>query len=234
MNERLLRDGLASLGLPRDGLEAERLGRYIDAIESWNPTHGLVGASGDELIVKHILDSLAPLSIIDGLLSESSGPEAPGTTASTVAPAVTREAPTLVDLGSGAGLPGIPLAIARPRWSLTLLDRMTRRIRFLEEMKSTLGLDNVEVVEDQVERSKGSFDLVAFRAWKPFERKLFKRVLALCAPGGMITAYKGKPDKARAELAEIEGMYLSAEIIPLSVPFLSDERCLAVIRPLPK
>jgi len=193
-----------------------RLGCYIEAIEKWNPAYGLVGASGDELIVKHILDSLAPLAIIEGLVAEA---------------VASGERPALVDLGTGAGLPGIPLAIAEPNVDVTLLDRMTRRIRFLEDMKSTLPLDNVDIIEEQVERAKGSYDIVTFRAFRPFERKLFKRVFSVCAPDGFVVAYKGKHDRARAELAEIEGLYSSAEILPFKVPFLDDERCVVVMRP---
>jgi 16S rRNA (guanine527-N7)-methyltransferase len=87
------------------------------------------------------------------------------------------------------------------------------------------------VIEEQVERARGEYDLVTFRAFRPFERKLFKRVFALCNKAGAVVAYKGKADKAKAELIAIEGLYASAEIIPVKVPFLEDERCLVVMRP---
>lgn len=215
MNRELLTRGLAELGLAPSSERDTRLGLYLEAIEAWNPAYGLVGASGDELVVKHALDSLAPLAAIDACLAAA--PEG--------------ERPRLVDLGTGAGLPGIPLALARPGVDVTLLDRMTRRIRFLEAMKAELRLDNVDIVEEQVERAKGSFDVVTFRAFRPFERKLFKRVFAVCAPGGSVVAYKGKANRARAELAEIEGLYSSVEIMPVKVPFLDDERCVVVMRP---
>ena len=138
---------------------------------------------------------------------------------------------SLADLGTGAGLPGIPLALALPEVQVSLVDRMTRRIRFLEAMRDTLPLPNVEIVEEQVERAKGRYDLLTFRAFRPFERKLFKRVFALCAPDGFVVAYKGRADKAEGELPEIAGLYASAEILPVKVPFLDDERCLVVLRP---
>jgi len=216
------------LAIDPSGDRAERLGRYVEAIEAWNPAYGLVGASGDDLIIKHILDSLAPLAIIDNLLSGS----ASGSTAADNRRGNGR--PRLVDLGTGAGLPGIPLAIARPGVDVTLLDRMTRRINFLKAMKTELPLANVAIVEEQVERAKGSYDIVTFRAFRPFERKLFKKVFGVCAPGGFVAAYKGKADKARAELAEIDGLYASAEILPVKVPFLDDERCVVVMRPARK
>lgn len=218
MNGTLLSDGLAQLGLEPDGRLHDGLLRYGNAIEAWNPAYGLVGANGDDLVIKHLLDSLAPLAIMDRLLSDL--------------PA--GEAASLVDLGTGAGLPGIPLALARPGLSVTLLDRMTRRIRFLEAMKAQLPLENAEIVEEQVERAKGQWRLVTFRAFRPFERKLFKRVFAACRPDGFIVAYKGKAERAKAELAEIEGLYADCEIIPVKVPFLDDERCVVVMRPARK
>ena len=66
---------------------------------------------------------------------------------------------------------------------------------------------------------------------EPFERKLFKKVMRLCAPEGRVLAYKGRRDKAEAELPEIEGLYSTVEILPVNVPFLDDERCLVVLSP---
>lgn len=233
MNARLLGDGLAALDLPADGQLLSRLSAFVEAIETWNPTHGLVGASGDELIVKHILDSLAPLATLDSLAAEIA---VPGAVSARRARAVESAGPraSLADLGTGAGLPGIPLALARPGWDISLVDRMTRRIRFLEEMKKTLPLPNAEIVETQVERAKGSFDLVVFRAFRPFERKLFKKVFAVCAPRGRVVAYKGRREKAQAELAEIQGLFAEVSVLPVKVPFLDDERCLVVMRPAPR
>jgi len=252
VNAQILRDGLLELGLPAAYSLFLRLSTYIEAIETRNPTQGLVGASGDELIIKHILDSLAPLAELDRLASlategratfgrhlagpaatpgrvEASGPKV--TRPGVALPQIARRGTILADLGSGAGLPGIPLALARPGWDLALIDRMTRRIRFLEEMKRILPLPNVAVLEAQVEQSKGAYDLVTFRAFRPFERKLFKKVFALSAPWGFVAAYKGRREKAQAELAEIEGLYSSAEILDVKVPLLDDERCLVVLRP---
>ena len=209
--EELLEKGLLALGL-ESGVELfAKLAVYIAEIERLNPSLGLVGASGDELVVKHILDSLAPIGIIRGLLGQ-------------------RETPRIADLGSGAGLPGVPLALALPDAEVALIDRMTRRTDFLRSLLELLPLPNAEVIEAQVEQVRGNYDLVAFRAFRPFEPKLFKRIFSLCGPEGAVIAYKGKAEKARAELAEIAGMYSSAEVVPISVPFLPDERCVVVMR----
>lgn len=219
----LLSRGLAALSLPTESPLADRLARYLDHIDLLNPRLGLVAATPEELIVKHALDSLAPLAIFDDLAAEALRErEARGDRS---------PLPSLADLGSGAGLPGIPLAIARPAWRVTLIDRMTRRIHFLESMRTDLELDNVDILEEQVERAKGSFDLVTFRAFRPFERKLFKKVFGLCAPTGRVLAYKGQMEKARSELAAVEGLFSAAEIRPIRVPFLDEERCLVILKP---
>jgi 16S rRNA (guanine(527)-N(7))-methyltransferase GidB len=208
----LLERGLAALSLPTSGALREGLTRYLAEIERQNPALGLVGASGDELVVKHILDSLAPLGLIKDLLG-------------------TIPKPRIADLGTGAGLPGIPLALALPTARLSLIDRMTRRTDFLKGVLAYIPVDNAEVIEEQVEHLKAQYDLVVFRAFRPFEPKLFKRVFALCAPGGTVLAYKGKAERVRAELPAIEGLYSSAEILPLRVPFLDDERCAVMMKP---
>jgi 16S rRNA (guanine527-N7)-methyltransferase len=228
VNEKLLSAGLKALEIESSAEFETRLERYIAAIEAWNPAYGLVGASGDELVIKHILDSLAPLVAINRLLArEGQSPDQ----ATGRGGQPQKLAPSLADLGTGAGLPGIPLALARPDIDVALVDRMTRRIRFLEAMQAELPLPKVTIIEEQVERAKGSYDIVTFRAFRPFERKLFKKVFGICASGGHVLAYKGKADKAQAELEAIEGLYTDVAILPIKVPFLDDERCLVVMRP---
>jgi 16S rRNA (guanine527-N7)-methyltransferase len=211
-NMDLLARGLEELGLPPSGSLPDRLRLYLSEIERLNPSLGLVGASGDELIIKHILDSLAPLATLRSLLAAI-------------------PAPRIADLGTGAGLPGLPLALALGDARVDLIDRMTRRTDFLRRVVDLIPVDNAQVIEAQVEHARGSYDLVTFRAFRPFERKLFKRVFALCDTGGAVVAYKGKADRARAELPEIEGLFSSVEIVAVSVPFLEEERCVVVLRP---
>lgn len=222
-----LERGLAELGLPPSGALRDSLSRYLAEIELWNPTYGLVNASGEELVVKHILDSLAPWKMLEGLL---------------VGFPRIGEA-TLTDLGTGAGLPGIPLALAMPARRVRLVERMGKRVTFLESMKALLRLDNVEIVESEAERAPGPHAVTVFRAFRPFaETKLFRAVWANTAPGGAFAAYKGRRATAAEEILALAGdkalradpafaaALEGAEIIPLSVPFLADERCLVVIR----
>ena len=226
-NVDLLARGLEALELPMDPLR-ERLGKYIAEIELWNPTYGLVNASGDELVVKHILDSLAPLSYLRILLAELDGA---GSRTSGGQGAV------LADIGTGAGLPGIPLALALPERQVRLVERMGKRVRFLENQKVILGLDNVLILESEAERAGGPFDLIVFRAFRPFsETKLFRSIVERLSPGGIIAAYKGKLATAAEEISIISGdarlgaLARTAKIMPVRVPLLDEERCLVVLR----
>ena len=212
------------------------LDRYIKEIELFNPAYGLVGAvNTEELIVKHILDSLAPLGIISRLMAECLLAEK------------TAEQPEAVlkiaDAGSGAGLPGIPLAITMPDIHFTLIERMGRRVGFLLNTKAVLsakdnhGLSNITVEEgdfEQIVNEKtiaGKFSLVTFRAFKPLNPKLLKSLFKACRKGGKIAAYKGKREKIEQEMAPLEKLCGSWEAIPCSVPFLDEERHLLVISP---
>ncbi len=226
MNLELLEGGLAQMAVALDDGQIAKICAYVAAIEKWNPVYGLVGANGDELIIKHILDSLAPLPLIDACARDCLRSRLAS------APETMDEPVTLADLGTGAGLPGIPLAIAREQFSVHLVDRMTRRIQFLACMQEELPLPNAEIIEEQVEHAKGCYNLITFRAFRPFERKLFKRVFALCDRNGFVIAYKGRHDKAEAELSEIAGLYSEATVHPLKVPYLDDERCIVLLKPI--
>nr|AGS52153.1 rRNA small subunit 7-methylguanosine (m7G) methyltransferase GidB [uncultured bacterium contig00049] len=183
-------------------------------IELFNGAYGLVSVNNtDELIIRHILDSLAPLRIILRLLDEKSGIR-------------------IADAGSGAGLPGIPLAIALPDCEFTLIEKMGRRAGFLLNTKAVLGLSNVIIEEGELEKTApGQFDLVTFRAFKPLEPKLLKTLFRACRNEGIIAAYKGRREKIEAETAPLEKLYEKLETIAYTTPFLDEERHLVVIRP---
>ena len=225
-NADLVRSGLEALGIMAERLHGG-LVRYIEEIELWNPSYGLVNSAGDELVIKHILDSLAPIALLESLLAELDARGAPRENGGAC----------LADIGTGAGLPGIPLSLALPGRRVVLVERMGKRVRFLENQKALLGLDNVTILESEAERAKGPFDLVVFRAFRPFtETKLFSSIAKHVSRGGIMAAYKGKEATARAELASLAqdpvlgSLAAGAELIPLKVPFLDEERCLVVMR----
>jgi len=199
--------------------------RYIKEIELFNSAYGLVGTNDtQELVIKHILDSLAPLGLISGLLSSLQ--RSPCNTGSFAA-----SAPQIADAGSGAGLPGIPLAIALPECNFTLIERMGRRAGFLLNTKAVLELSNTTIEEGEIEKTKsGYFNLIAFRAFKPMEPKFIKTLLNACAKGGIIAAYKGRLEKIEQEMAQLKNHCSNWEALKYSVPFLNEERHLLVIR----
>lgn len=169
---------LAALGAPPEG--AARLRRYAALLRRWNRAFNLV-ARGDEadLERRHLLDSLVAVPFLRG--------------------------PRVLDLGSGAGLPGIPLAVARPGLAFVLADRRARRTRFLEEAVAALGLDDVRVVTVDVRRwpeGRGAFGTVVARAVAPLP-ELAALARPLLAPGGRLVAIKGP--RVEEELAGLSG-----------------------------
>jgi 16S rRNA (guanine527-N7)-methyltransferase len=216
----ILRDGDREIDrviTPRKDEFIFHLKRYVKEIELFNSAYGLVGTNDtNELVTKHILDSLAPLGIIMKLLRDSGA----GKTAK------------IADVGSGAGLPGIPLAIVLPQYEFTLIERMGRRAGFLLNTKAVLSLSNVTVEEGEFEKAgNGTFNLVTFRALKSMDQKLIKTLIKKCDQGGIITAYKGRREKIEAEMASLQKICENWEAIQYVTPFLEEERHLLVIKP---
>jgi 16S rRNA (guanine527-N7)-methyltransferase len=199
------------------------LTRYIEEIELFNPAYGLVGAkTREDLVTRHILDSLAPLGIILGLLGELFPPGRTGTA---------ERAPRIADVGSGAGLPGIPLAIALPEARITLIERMGRRAGFLRNTVAVLGLNNAAVEEVEMEQAgPGRFDLLCFRAFRPLEPPVIRTLRGLLAPGGIIAAYKGRLETIRAEMEAAGDWAGPWDSLPCPVPGLAEERHLVALR----
>jgi 16S rRNA (guanine527-N7)-methyltransferase len=212
--DEILADGLRRLGI--DTAVLPLLVKYIEEIERFNPAYGLVKVKDRrELIVKHMLDSLAPLALLSWLIEEGAA---------------------VADAGSGAGLPGIPLAIALPGVRFTLIERMGRRAGFLRNCLAALGLSNLSVEEAEIEKAAaGRFGVVVCRAFRPMEPLILKGLARLLLPGGIIAAYKGRREAIEAELkaagAASQAIPFSWEIIPVEVPFLDEERHLALIYP---
>ncbi|MDR2595712.1 MAG: 16S rRNA (guanine(527)-N(7))-methyltransferase RsmG [Treponema sp.] len=189
------------------------LDRYKNEIELFNSAYGLTGTNNTkELIIKHILDSLAPLGILYRLLGET-------------------KKPVIADAGSGAGFPGIPLAIAMPNCDFTLIERMGRKAAFLCNVKAILKIPNITVEEGELEKTKKeSFNMVTFRAFKPMEPKLLKILIHVLKKGGIIAAYKGRLKKTEHEMAPFKDFGCNWETISYNVPFLEEERHILVIK----
>jgi 16S rRNA (guanine527-N7)-methyltransferase len=200
----------------------------MNEIELFNPTLGLTGACDSEgLVIRHILDSLAPIAVILKYLHQC-------TDESSEKKELKNRQLQIADVGSGAGLPGIPLAIAMPDLQFSLIERMGRRAGFLRNTLAVLDLSNVSVEEAEMEKVKpGRFAVVTFRALKPLEPKILKSLFRLCTNGGILAAYKGRIEKINNEMIALEKLKpeLAGRWTPenCQVPFLNEERHLVVI-----
>jgi 16S rRNA (guanine527-N7)-methyltransferase len=201
----LLREGLERLGLgaePAAGL----LARYLAELSRWNARYGFVKADSRELVVKHALDSVAAARQVARLAGSG----------------------TVLDVGSGAGFPGIPLAIVLPEVRFVLLERSSRKAAFLGNCRALLGLRQVRVVAADLSAATGEFDVVTFRAVAPLVRIIADLDRSAVA-WKWLAAYKGRADRVREELAALGPRAPGAEVIPLAVPFLDEERHLVVL-----
>ena len=240
----ILHEGLIQLGfqkeefsgikiMPLEKLEA-KMESYIATLQEYNAKFDLINTDEkDEIAIRHILDSLAALPQICHILSGL--PQLKGFTFEENAFV---ENLYLSDIGSGAGLPGIPLSAALPNFRFTLIERMTKRCSFLNHCAQSLNLKNVSVEENQAERlEQKRFDLCVFRAFRPLDKKMTKVLLRILKDEGCLCAYKAKKEKI---IEEMEGLPQKPayEILPLTVPFLTQntgsqeerERNLVVIK----
>lgn len=197
-------DALASFGI--DIAKAPLFEKYAAELNLFNSAYDLVGAdSVDDILTRHILDSLAAVPLIKQLMAKAENPAKP----------------RIADVGSGGGLPGIPLAIAFPNAHFTLIERMSKRCTFLENCILTLGLKNVEVLNTEAEKApQKAFDIVVFRAFRPLDEKMTKTLLKLPAENGYIAAYKARMDKINTEMSGIAKLVPSWCAKQLDVPFL--------------
>ncbi|MGB4913211.1 MAG: 16S rRNA (guanine(527)-N(7))-methyltransferase RsmG [Candidatus Dechloromonas phosphoritropha] len=202
MSTMTLAAGLTTLGLALPDTVQQQLLAFRDLLLKWNKTYNLTALRDPrQAISHHLLDALAILPHV------GAGP--------------------LLDVGSGGGLPGIPLALARPDLSVTLVDTVQKKTAFLRQAAIELELKNVAVHHARVEEMRGQYAQISSRAFAELAR--FVGVTChLMAPGGRWLAMKGaRPDdelKALPADSEVEA------IIPLSVPGLDAERHLIILK----
>ncbi len=192
--------GLRGLGLALAPGQVAALGTLLDELADWNTRVNLTAIRDPaEAVDKHLLDSLAVLGQLRGL--------------------------AVADVGSGAGFPGLPLAIADPDRRFTLVESTMKKAKFLLHAAARLDLPNVEVVPLRAEsyRPPRPFDSVIARALGTLSE--FVRVAGhLAGPGGRLLAMKGKVPEA--EIRELPAAWKAVAVHPVSVPGLDAERCL--------
>ncbi|MDR0777137.1 MAG: 16S rRNA (guanine(527)-N(7))-methyltransferase RsmG [Azonexus sp.] len=194
--------GLSALGLDLPAAAQQQLLAFRNLLLKWNKTYNLTALRDPEqAIAHHLLDSLAILPQI------GAGP--------------------LLDVGSGGGLPGIPLAIARPELVVSMVDTVQKKASFLQQVAIELGLKNVTVHHARVEDLRGQYAQISSRAFA--ELKLFIELTRhLLAPGGRWLAMKGiRPD---AEIAALPADIAVEAVLPLQVPGLDAERHLIILK----
>lgn len=202
-----LQRGLEGLALPLPAEASAKLLAYTALLAKWNRTYNLTAIRDpEEMVSHHLLDSLAVIAHLPLQAGD-----------------------TLADVGSGGGLPGIPLAIARPDWRVTLNDANEKKTAFLRQASFELALSNVSVHEGRVEawRPAKDFSLVISRAYAELAQ-FVASCRHLVAHGGMLAAMKGA--LVRDELARVPEDCDCGQVISLRVPLLEAQRHLVLCR----
>lgn len=194
----ILAEGISELGLELDDAQQGKLLDYLDLLLKWNRVYNLTAITDHRSgVVRHLLDSLAIAPYIEG--------------------------ERLLDVGSGGGLPGIPLAISYPEKQFTLLDSNSKKTRFLVQAKGELGLNNLNVVHSRIEefRPERPFDMILSRAFASL-KDIVTLTGHLLDDEGRVMAMKGQIEAN--ELAEIPQGYRVEKSIELAVPGLQQEQ----------
>ena len=198
-----LQRGAATLGVSLGTADAARLIQLIEELERWNRAYNLTAvAELPQMLTHHLLDSLA---INPDLAGEC-----------------------IADAGTGAGFPGLPLALVNPAREFTLIDSTAKKLRFVAHAAQLLGLANVTPLHARVEalRPEVPFDTVVARALAPLP-ELLKTVRPLCGPGTRVLAMKGR--RPEAELAAVKPPWRTLGEREIQVPGLGKARCVIAL-----
>lgn len=200
--------GATQLGLDLRASQVDLLVAYVRLIDRWNATYNLTAVRDPAaMATQHVVDSLAAIPTLRTL--------------------VQGDRPAILDVGSGAGLPGVVIAIAEPRFAVVCVDSVGKKAAFITHVAASLRLGNLAARHARVEdlTSSPRYDVIVSRAYAALA-DIVTSTRHLLAPGGWWLAMKGKPtDQEVAEAARL-GVAFSAHV--LRVPGLASERCLAM------
>lgn len=198
-----LEQGLEQMGLQLPEEAPARLVDYLRLMHQWNKAYNLTAVREPvEMVSRHLLDSLAVLPFIQGQ--------------------------NILDMGTGAGLPGIPLAIVRPELRVTLLDGNGKKIRFVRQVIMQLDLDQVMAIQQRAEAHTGRYQQITARAFSDLE-ELSRLASPLLEPEGEILALKGTFDTITKETMHMVPEHVKTH--RLTIPFLHDQqRHLVILR----
>ncbi len=193
--------GIEQLGLTITEVNAEKLMQYMQLLIKWNKVFNLTAITEpNEIITHHILDSLSIIAFLHG----------------------TR----LLDVGSGAGFPGLPCALIKEQVQVVLLDSNGKKTRFLTQAAAELGIHNVEIVQNRIEKYQPAFcfDCITARAYSSIENILQVTKKLLCHDGELLIMKGAYPQ------AELQNLPNRAKVHRLIIPFLDERRHLVRIR----
>jgi 16S rRNA (guanine527-N7)-methyltransferase len=217
--QRTVIEGASALGLKVTGSQARTMSTHARLLLEWNRTTNLTAITDPgEVAVKHYVDSLAAVCWIGAAVR-------------------------IIDAGSGAGFPGIPLKILRPELSFTLVDSVRKKVSFLKHTIRTIGLEGIEAVHGRLEvigespRYRGAFDMVVCRAFSSLET-FAERSADFLAPGGSLLALKGPQTDHSFETAgdgstiRLGGRSFSIHVHQYQLPILNAQRRAVRLTPL--
>jgi 16S rRNA (guanine527-N7)-methyltransferase len=202
--DRLLQKGLGQLDLHCPLSAQHNIIKFVHLLDKWNRVYNLTAVRDPEkMLTRHIFDALSVYSYLKG--------------------------PRIIDVGTGPGLPGLPLALISPDWEFVLLDSNAKKTRFIIQVVSELGLSNISVVKSRCEafQTPQLFDTVVSRAFTSLDQ-MVKKTQHLCAKDGIFLAMKGS-----YPLTELEALpedIVVADVNPVSVPGLDAERHVVLLK----
>jgi 16S rRNA (guanine527-N7)-methyltransferase len=202
--EQRIAEGARTMGVAIDASAPARLARYLELIEKWNRVHNLTAVRDTtQMVVLHVLDSLSILPHVAGCAR-------------------------ILDVGTGPGLPGVPLAIASPDVHVTLLDSSHKKCAFLEQARIELALENVDIVCERIEQWKPAqlFDAVISRAFADLSDFVAQAQHAVAKTGRMIAMKGVYPFD---EISRVPPTHKVEKVVELSVPQLDAKRHLVFL-----
>lgn len=214
----LLAQGATDLGLNLPDTTLHKLLRYLELIGRWNKVYNLTAVRDPaDMLTQHLLDCLAVVAPMRRVLAQAL-PDG--------------QTPRVLDVGSGAGLPGVVLALCEPGWSVTCVDTVAKKTSFIRQAGLELGLPGLVAVHSRVEDMDGAeFDMVTSRAFASLS-DFVSLTRARLAPGAHWAAMKARltPEEQAALPADVRLLSVEA----LTVPQLHAERCLVWMQAQPR